>query len=37
MWYHTDAKWLGFRIIRPLDIPSPEAMYAAWNNGVSKE
>ncbi len=37
IWYHTDAKWLGFRIIRPLEIPSAEEMYAAWNNGVAKE
>ena len=37
IWYHTDAKWLGFRIIRPLEIPSPEEMYAAWNNGFPKD
>jgi formylglycine-generating enzyme required for sulfatase activity len=37
IWYHTDAKWLGFRIIRPLEIPSAEEMFAAWNNGVPKE
>ncbi len=37
IWYHTDAKWLGFRIIRPLEIPTPEEMFAAWNNGVAKE
>lgn len=37
IWYHTDAKWLGFRIIRPLEIPSAEEMFAAWNNGVAKD
>ncbi|MDB6120727.1 MAG: hypothetical protein JWO08_4508 [Verrucomicrobiaceae bacterium] len=37
IWYHTDAKWLGFRVIRPLEIPSAEEMFAAWNNGVAKE
>ncbi|MBL9142338.1 MAG: SUMF1/EgtB/PvdO family nonheme iron enzyme [Verrucomicrobiaceae bacterium] len=37
IWYHTDAKWLGFRIVRPLEIPSAEEMFAAWNNGVPKE
>ena len=37
IWYHTDAKWLGFRIIRPLEIPTAEEMFAAWNNGVAKE
>jgi formylglycine-generating enzyme required for sulfatase activity len=37
IWYHTDAKWLGFRIVRPAEIPSPEEMAKAWNNGVPKE
>lgn len=37
IWYFTDATWLGFRIVRPLEIPSVEEMYAAWNNGVHKE
>lgn len=37
VWYHTDAKWLGFRIIRPVEIPTPEEMLAAWNNGVAKD
>ncbi len=30
-WYHTNAPWLGFRIVRPLEIPSPEEMYEYWN------
>ena len=37
IWYFTDATWLGFRIVRPLEIPSVEEMYSSWNNGVSKE
>ena len=37
IWYHTDAKWLGFRLVRPLEIPTPEEMFAAWNNGVAKD
>jgi formylglycine-generating enzyme required for sulfatase activity len=37
IWYHTDAKFLGFRIVRPLEIPSPEEMFKYWNNGVEKE
>jgi len=37
IWYHTDAKFLGFRIVRPLEIPSPEEMYKYWNNGVEKD
>ncbi len=37
IWYLTDATWLGFRIVRPLEIPTVEEMFSAWNNGVSKE
>ncbi len=34
IWYHTDAKWLGFRIVRPLKTPSVEAMHEWWNLGT---
>lgn len=37
VWYLTDATWLGMRIVRPLEIPTVEEMYNAWNNGVAKE
>lgn len=37
IWYLTDATWLGFRIVRPLDIPTVEEMHDAWNNGVARE
>ena len=37
IWYLTDATWLGFLIVRPLEIPTVDEMYAAWNNGVAKE
>jgi formylglycine-generating enzyme required for sulfatase activity len=37
IWYHTDAQWLGFRLIRPLKIPTAEQMYLYWNNGVEKD
>mgnify|MGYP002378586822 CR=1 FL=1 len=37
VWYHTDAQWLGFRLVRPLRIPSSEEMDAAWNNGVAED
>jgi hypothetical protein len=35
--YLTDATWLCFRIVRPLEVPTVEEMFAAWNNGVAKE
>lgn len=31
VWYHTNALWLGFRLVRPREIPSPEEMYEYWN------
>jgi formylglycine-generating enzyme required for sulfatase activity len=34
VWYMTNAQWLGFRLIRPVKLPSAEEMYRAWNNGV---
>jgi formylglycine-generating enzyme required for sulfatase activity len=37
IWYHTDAQWLGFRVVRPLKVPSAEEMYRYWNSGVEKE
>jgi formylglycine-generating enzyme required for sulfatase activity len=37
IWYHTDAQWLGFRLVRPAKIPSAEEMYKAWNNGVEHD
>lgn len=37
IWYLTDAKFLGFRLVRPLEIPSAEEMFKYWNNGVEKE
>lgn len=37
IWYHTDAQWLGFRVVRPLKVPSAQEMYRYWNSGVEKE
>jgi formylglycine-generating enzyme required for sulfatase activity len=37
IWYLTDAKFLGFRLVRPLEIPTAEEMFKYWNNGVEKE
>lgn len=32
VWYHTDAQWLGFRLVRPTILPSLERMHAYWNS-----
>ncbi len=37
IWYHTDAQFLGFRVVRPLQTPSPEEMQKYWNSGVEKD
>ena len=37
IWFHTDAQFLGFRIVRPLRVPTPAEMQAYWNNGVEKD
>jgi formylglycine-generating enzyme required for sulfatase activity len=31
IWYHTDALHVGFRIIRPLAVPSQEEREAKWD------
>jgi formylglycine-generating enzyme required for sulfatase activity len=37
IWYHTDAQFLGFRLVRPLKVPPPEELMKIWNSGVEKE
>ncbi|HEY0456324.1 MAG TPA: SUMF1/EgtB/PvdO family nonheme iron enzyme [Verrucomicrobiae bacterium] len=37
IWYLTDAQFLGFRIVRPLNVPAPEQLQKIWNNGVEHE
>jgi formylglycine-generating enzyme required for sulfatase activity/mono/diheme cytochrome c family protein len=36
-WYHTDAQFLGFRIVRPLKVPPPEELSKYWTSGVEKD
>ena len=37
IWYLTDAQWMGFRLIRPVKVPTAKQMQAYWNNGVEVE
>ena len=37
IWYHTDAQFLGFRIVRPLKVPPPEELTKFWSNGVARD
>ena len=37
IWYLTDAKIVGFRIVRPLQVPTAEELAKYWTSGVEKE
>ncbi|MCB1207009.1 MAG: formylglycine-generating enzyme family protein [Verrucomicrobiae bacterium] len=37
LWYLSDAHWLGFRVVRPLAVPSVDEMLFAWNNSFLDE
>lgn len=37
LWWHPDAAWLGFRIIRPLKIPEADEMHDLWNSYTEDE
>jgi formylglycine-generating enzyme required for sulfatase activity len=36
-WYFTDAQFIGFRVVRPLAVPSSEEMTKYWISGVEKD
>ena len=36
-WYVTDAWFIGFRVVRPLEVPSSEMMTKYWISGVEKD
>jgi formylglycine-generating enzyme required for sulfatase activity len=36
IWFLTDAPWLGFRLVRPVEVPSAEEMYFYWNSSTDK-
>ena len=31
VWYHTNGQHIGFRVVRPVEIPSAEEMHLFWN------
>jgi formylglycine-generating enzyme required for sulfatase activity len=37
IWYHTDAQFLGFRIVRPLTVPFAEELQKFWDSGVEHD
>jgi len=37
IWALSDAPFLGFRVVRPVKIPSAEEIYHYWNSGTEKD
>jgi len=37
IWYFSDAQFVGFRIVRPLSVPSAAEMVKYWTSGVEKD
>jgi formylglycine-generating enzyme required for sulfatase activity len=37
VWYFTDAKWVGFRLVRPLHEPTAEEKAKIWDAGLEAE
>ena len=36
-WYLTDAQFIGFRLVRPLKVPSAQEMEKCWISGCEKD
>ena len=37
IWYLTDAQFLGFRLVRPLKVPTAAEMFRFWNSGTERD
>lgn len=37
IWWHSDAPWVGIRIVRPFNVPSAEQLQKYWTSGVEKD
>ncbi|MCS7090197.1 MAG: SUMF1/EgtB/PvdO family nonheme iron enzyme [Verrucomicrobiota bacterium] len=37
IWWLTDAPFVGFRIVRPLEVPPPEEMKRYWISGTERD
>lgn len=37
LWYMDQAKFVGFRVVRPLKVPTAAEMFHYWNSGVEDE
>ena len=37
IWYFSDAQWIGFRLVRPLKVPTAEQMQKYWTSGTERD
>jgi formylglycine-generating enzyme required for sulfatase activity len=37
IWWLSDAPWVGFRLVRPLRVPTPEELTKYWNSGTERD
>jgi formylglycine-generating enzyme required for sulfatase activity len=37
VWWLSDNKMIGFRIVRPLELPDPETIARYWNPGTERD
>lgn len=37
IWWHSDAPWVGIRIVRPFKVPPPEQLRQYWTSGVERD
>jgi formylglycine-generating enzyme required for sulfatase activity len=36
-WWLSDAQWVGFRLVRPLKVPSPQELLKFWPSAPEKD
>ncbi len=37
VWFFSDAQFVGFRVVRPLKVPTAEEMQKYWTSGVERD
>ena len=37
IWYHSDAQFVGFRIVRPVTVPPPAELVKYWTSGTERD
>ena len=37
IWWHSDAPWVGFRLVRPMTVPASEKLQKYWTSGVERD